>query len=230
MSKTNLEIQRLELSGRSFLKNIINTFFLVNKMKKKSFKKWLLEKHHLLILVFIFIIILAGVFLMNSENLGVDFKKDDSKELTSSQENSLEEKQVYVPKTITIPVSAPTPTEPKPVDYSNFIPTVLANEMISDLPKDGSISLNTFNFNTGERQIEKTYLLKKDSVVESKEAADIYVNFHSKYVNQVTQNNLCEILTKANNNGDFGAWTELEESTLIWRYKGMLKYRDCLGL
>jgi hypothetical protein len=199
-------------------------------MKLKNF---LMKNHHALILVTVFILLTVLAFFINSENFGFDINKEDSSKKTSSPEKSTQNDEPTKEKSRG-KVDTKTNSEIKEnfeeVDYSNFIPLLLENEMISEIPKNGVVSLNTFNFNTGVREVEKTFILKKDSVYESNEPADIYVNFHSKYINQINSNNLCEILVKANENGDFGAWSELETTALMWKYKSMLKYRDCLGL
>lgn len=203
-------------------------------MKIKNIKKWILEKHHFLILLSLFLVLVVLAFFLNSDNLGLNFEEKTPSSQDSSVEKSLEEKPSYpppVPSSKNLPPSQKNmPGEIKPVDYSNFISNLLANEMISSIPKNGVLSLTTFNFNSGEREIEKTFILKKDLAYEGSESADIYINVHSKYVTQLNTNNLCDVLKRANANGDFGAWSELEDSSLVWKYKSMLKYRDCLGL
>ena len=115
-------------------------------------------------------------------------------------------------------------------DYSTLKEDLLKSDIIQDLPKNGIINLRFYNFNTGERQLERSYVLKKDSVEEGTESGDIQIIIHSKYVDDFKTKDACEVLTDAKNNGDFGADTEMTDSALIWKYKSMMKYKDCLGL
>jgi len=38
-----------------------------------------------------------------------------------------------------------------------------------------------------------------------------------------------DIIKKAGANNDLGTWTELSKTSLLWKFKSMTKYRDCLG-
>lgn len=115
-------------------------------------------------------------------------------------------------------------------DYSTLSSDLLKSEIIKDLPKGAVLELSFYNFDFGERVWEKTYVLKKDSVEEGTEQSDIQIIMHSKYVRDFKHKSLCGVVIDARNQGDLGIETELTQSALMWKYKNMLKYRDCLGL
>lgn len=118
----------------------------------------------------------------------------------------------------------------KAVDYSTLTSDLLRSDIVQDLPKGALLRLQFYNFNSGVREWERSYNLGKDSVEEGSAAGDIQIIMDSKYVREFKTRGACAVLTSANNNGDFGADTEMSDSALIWKYKSMMKYRDCLGL
>lgn len=118
-----------------------------------------------------------------------------------------------------------------PVTYSE-IPNILTGQaMIQDLPKDTTILLKFYNFNTGERQWENSYLLTRGNVIEGDtNSYDLFLYIHSKYLQTFRYNGLCETIQTANNNGDLGVETELSDIALAWKFKSILEYKDCFGI
>jgi hypothetical protein len=117
------------------------------------------------------------------------------------------------------------------ITYDNLDFTLSKTNMIKDLPKDAIILLHFYNFNTGEREIEKSYVFTlgeiKEGVIENE---DIAIYIHSKYLNELTTANFCSVIQEANSNGDLGTEKKISNTALLWKYKSMLKYRSCLGL
>jgi hypothetical protein len=117
----------------------------------------------------------------------------------------------------------------KETDYSTLIQDLLKNEMIKNLPKNAVLKLQFYNYNSGQRTWKKSYNLKKNYVQEGNEEGDIQIIVHSKYVKELKNKDLCEVLMNAKMNGDFEIETKLSQGALIWKYRNMLKYRNCLG-
>jgi hypothetical protein len=105
---------------------------------------------------------------------------------------------------------------------------ILSSEFIGDLPKDGVISLRFFNFENGQRVWLNTFLIGKNQILTSG-TPDIYLTLHYKYLAELTETNLCEIIQTANTKGDLGMETELSNTKLLFKYSGIIKYRDCFG-
>ena len=118
-----------------------------------------------------------------------------------------------------------------PVTYSE-LPSILTDQaMIQDLPRDTTILLKFYNFNTGERQWEKSYILKKRSVKEGDtNEYDLFLYIHSKYLQSFRGQGLCGTIQTANNNGDLGVESELSDIKLSWKFKNIMEYKDCFGL
>jgi len=53
---------------------------------------------------------------------------------------------------------------------------------------------------------------------------------HSKYLNELTDQNLCSIIRKAKSNNDLGIEMHISYAALLWKYRTVLKYKDCFGL
>jgi hypothetical protein len=116
-------------------------------------------------------------------------------------------------------------------DYTNLEDVLKNNEIVQKLPDDATILLAFYNFNSGDRQWERSYLLTKGNVEQgTTENYDIKLIMHSKYLTVLNQNNLCNVLKTAKNAGDFGSETKLPKISLAWKFKSMLGYKDCLGL
>jgi hypothetical protein len=118
-------------------------------------------------------------------------------------------------------------------DYSAYysrLPGVLTQTpMVQDVPKGETILLRFYNFNTGVREFEKSYLLTKSNAKEGYlDNPEITIVVHSKYVPEINSNNLCETITKAGNNNDVGIYTDLSATKLILKFKSMMEYKDCL--
>jgi len=115
-------------------------------------------------------------------------------------------------------------------DFSNFEEILSKNQMIQDLPKDGIILMKFYNYYSGERTWEKEYTLTRGNVVAGTPGEyDISLWLHSKYLTILKENNFCSVVKLAKANGDFGSSTEIGTSSLLWKYKGMMDYKDCLG-
>ena len=114
--------------------------------------------------------------------------------------------------------------------YSNMKTELAKNKVVKDLPKDSKIVLKFYNFNSGSREIEKTYTLTKGSVSEGGDSGDIILSLHSKYLKGLTNSNFCSVIQKANKNGDLGFETELSKASLAWKFKSVLEHKGCFGL
>lgn len=122
----------------------------------------------------------------------------------------------------------PTPTIS--VNYSNFADVVSKNNIVKAIPDKSTIILKFYNFNSGEREIEKSYIITTGKIIEGEAAADVTIFLSSKYLSGLTNKNFCDIIQKANNNGDLGIESELSDSALAWKLKSMFKYKSCLGM
>ena len=116
------------------------------------------------------------------------------------------------------------------IDYNNLAPVLSSTSLIRDLPKNSVILLKFYNFNSGARQWEKSYVIKQGKVYEGNENADITLTLHSKYLSGLTTGNFCSMIQQAKKNGDLGIETSISSVSLAWKFKSMYKYKDCLGL
>lgn len=117
-----------------------------------------------------------------------------------------------------------------PITYENIEPVMSGSSLIRDLPSNTLLVLRFYNYNTGEMQWEKSYAIKKGEVKEGyTEGADITFTLDSKYLEGLTNKNFCSMIQTAKANGDLGIHASLSEAALVWKFKGMFKYRECLG-
>lgn len=105
------------------------------------------------------------------------------------------------------------------VTKENFALIMEQNQFIKALPDNAVISLK-FG--------EDYYIIKKSSVQEEKiNDYDFEISIPDKYLSMI--GNLCSAIETAKANGDMGWDSKLSKTQLMWKYKSMLKYRNCFG-
>lgn len=105
-----------------------------------------------------------------------------------------------------------------------------ATEFVKALPKDAVIGLKLYNFNTGNRQLEDSYVIKKNEVEKGiADKPDLIISIHSKYLSQLSSG-FCQTVSKANSNGDLGIELGISKTSFLWKYRWMNKYKSCFGL
>jgi hypothetical protein len=122
---------------------------------------------------------------------------------------------------------------PVKINYTNLGEEFSKTEMVADLPKDSKILLKFYNFDLGERQWERFFMIQKGEVRETLnpgENADMVLLLHSKYLGELTNQNFCSITKQAKENGDMGIETTLSSTALAWKFKSVYEYKDCFGL
>lgn len=97
-----------------------------------------------------------------------------------------------------------------------------SSEMVSDIPEKAGVQLRFFKFENGQRVWQDGFNLGKGDL-------DVYLSIDSKYIGELKNKDLCDVIKEANRNGDVGFYSEKNQASLLWKYKGMLKYRECFG-
>jgi hypothetical protein len=96
---------------------------------------------------------------------------------------------------------------------------LLDSDIVQDLPKNAVIELKLG---------EVYYSVSRDSVVSGRPSnPDLTISLPANYAGGI--NNLCETIRKANQNKDLGIEAHSSQTSLMWKYRGMLKYKGCLG-
>jgi len=113
-----------------------------------------------------------------------------------------------------------------PEQRSKVMQVLTTSEFAKDIPKKSPISLTFFDFVNGERIWQDSFLIS-DGQLLSNGKPEISLTLHSKYISELNENNLCEVVKKANNNRDLGFYSENSKAKLFIKYAGMLKYRNC---
>ena len=99
---------------------------------------------------------------------------------------------------------------------------LMSNEMIKDLPSEGEIALTM-----GVHE----YIIRKGSVVKGRAGnPDINVWLEPGYLGSFAVKGFCPTLSEAYGNGGMGIEPMISNTKLFWKYKGVLRYKNCLGL
>ena len=87
-----------------------------------------------------------------------------------------------------------------------------------------------YNFDTGVRQWEKSYVITKGNVEEvnaqnlDENKLDLEIIINSKYALSAE---FCTAIKQARANNDFGYELKASKASLLWKYRGMMKYKNC---
>lgn len=128
------------------------------------------------------------------------------------------------------PKPLPTNVPEVRITYENFEEEVSKQSLVQDLPNEGEILLRFYNFKNGEKVWENSYVLRNTGVQKGELSnADLAVLLHAKYLNSLTNYNFCSIIEQAKAAGDLGIETGLSKTALAWKYRSIMKYRECLG-
>ncbi|MAH50712.1 hypothetical protein CMI37_33140 [Candidatus Pacearchaeota archaeon] len=109
------------------------------------------------------------------------------------------------------------------------LPVFLQNvNFVDELPKNAEIELKLYNFDSGSRQWEESYVIQKGKVHQGGAVdPDVVAVIDSDYLSELA--NFCPTIQKAKVAGDFGIEYKKSKTGLLWKYKGMLKYKKCFG-
>jgi hypothetical protein len=111
------------------------------------------------------------------------------------------------------------------VTKENFPQVIQSQVIIQELPKNSKILLKLYNFNSGERQWEESYVLTQGNVkLGTIDNPDITIILASKYI---SYGDICTITKLANSKGDLGYDTSMNTISLMWKYAKLMKYKNC---
>ncbi|MCD4759676.1 hypothetical protein K8R33_02220 [archaeon] len=155
----------------------------------------------------VFVVVLAGVFYLNydKEELGISVGEKITGQYATS--NSVD------------------------INYDNLAEHLSKNSVVRDLPDNTKILLRFYNFDSGSRIFEKSFVLTNSGVSEDYISdADLVLMIHSKYLNEWNSRNFCGVMSKANRNGDLGIESSLSTVKLLWKFKSMNKHKSCFDM
>ncbi len=168
-------------------------------------------------------VILLGFYLGNIYFSNENISSEAISSQSQQSEKSPSRQEVVVPKEIV------TASEE---DYQRLEEILPQNEIIQLLPESARIKLSFFNFNSGSREWERTYILTTGNAIQGEASlseVDMALIMHSRNLPLLKGDNFCEIIQSAQRNGDFAMETEKSTVSLGWKYKSIIGYRDCLG-
>ena len=177
----------------------------IKKISNIKRKHKISKKHFIITSISLVIALAVMVILFNNTNITGNVVNQQANQQTSNQQ--------YVKPVIT---------------KANFKETLQQQSIIKELPDDAEISLKLYNFNSGERQWEEEYVIRKGLIIkQNSDNPDMIISIHSKYVSE--SYNFCNAIKQANRNGDLGYDLIASKASLLWKYKGVTKYKKCLG-
>ncbi|MCK5624920.1 hypothetical protein KAI04_03705 [Candidatus Pacearchaeota archaeon] len=105
---------------------------------------------------------------------------------------------------------------------------ILSSEFIADLPKNGVIGLQFYDFVDGVRIWQSGFLIGQEGFLSSG-TQDMTLVMHTKYIFDLNENDLCDVVQSSKANGDMWVESEISDAKLFLKYASMMKYRDCFG-
>jgi hypothetical protein len=128
------------------------------------------------------------------------------------------------------PPANPPPSDPYLTEeqMSLLTQTISSSEFVKDLPKEGIIALRFYDFIGDYRIWKNDIFIGRDGILNSG-SPDLVLLMHAKYIMQLKDTDLCGVMANAQTNGEMWTESEYSDAKLLFKYSGMLKYRDCLG-
>ncbi|MEK6935317.1 MAG: hypothetical protein AABW67_00860 [Nanoarchaeota archaeon] len=113
------------------------------------------------------------------------------------------------------------------ITYNNLADVLSKNKIVLDLPKDSKVLLGEYGGDSNHM-----YLIEKEKITEitEKPEVDFEISINSKYLEELTNNNYCDVLSKAIDKNDFKLKLYKSKLSLFWKYKFMMKYGGCFGI
>lgn len=112
------------------------------------------------------------------------------------------------------------------LDYMNVTGNVIdttklsQNQMLKDMPKNGEISL---------QMGEEFYTIKNSLISLGKSTKpDIIIYIPASYGTE-NMDDVCSLFKLANQNKEMKITLNASKLALLWKYRGMLKYKGCFG-
>ncbi|MFH1711577.1 MAG: hypothetical protein ABH840_04660 [Nanoarchaeota archaeon] len=103
------------------------------------------------------------------------------------------------------------------IDKTNFQGYLERNEIITNLPKNAVISL----------KIDSDYYTVKKASIENGKAdnPDLEVSIPGNYISGI--GDFCNTVRSAINNGDAVFDLKIGRASFLWKYRAVVKYKDC---
>ena len=93
--------------------------------------------------------------------------------------------------------------------------------LIKELPENSDISLKLNGY---------SYSLSQGVVEESPNSeVDLEISIPEDLIEKIGEEGLCSVMGEGLDSGEIEVETELSESELVWKYRDVLKYRECFG-
>ena len=115
-------------------------------------------------------------------------------------------------------------------DFDALKTKLSSEKIIQDTPENSKIIIMFYHIVENCRFIDEIYLLRDGEIQERNVISDVEMLISSDYVDDLLTDDLCDVISKARDNGDISQSSNTETSKLMWTYKSMLEYRECLGV
>ncbi len=110
---------------------------------------------------------------------------------------------------------------PREITQSNVAQVLSQTNLIQDIPEEGVIAAYI-----GDEE----YTLRKGSMSAGVPSnPDITLRIPETYLATMGQYGPCAAFAKARGDGALGIVMHTESSSLAWKYRGLAKYKSCLG-
>ena len=115
-------------------------------------------------------------------------------------------------------------------DRQTIFNSFSSSDIVSTIPEKYPIAITFFSFDDqGNRIIRDSFLINKNGFL-SDGNPEVYISIHVKYIGKLASGeDICSIIKEANKNGDLAFHSNDNTVSLLLKYHGLLKYRDCLG-
>ena len=162
-----------------------------------------------LIVILIVVIFAAAFFSLNIIN-----DLSAGKAVSSGNPNN-SNKSIYVPLNST--------------EMQTVTNAILLSPFAQDIPNNNPISLTFYIFQNKKKVWQNRFIIGGGQILQSG-VPGISITMDSKYILELNSTNLCDVIQKANKNGDLGFSSKYSTTILVIKYAKLLNYKNCFGI
>jgi len=105
------------------------------------------------------------------------------------------------------------------------------SEVLQVFPKNTEVLIQFSSEKEGELTVEKSYVIKGNILNETQtSSSEVIVTLDEKYLSLLEAEDVCSIAQEIYKNNAYTYETTLNKAELLWKFRNLLRYRDCLGV
>ncbi len=115
-------------------------------------------------------------------------------------------------------------------DYKKF-EEIFEKEISSELPDNSKILIVFYDRDKGYWEADRYYFATKNTLMQSHDRNDVdfKIIMNSRWLTILDKMDFCNVVKNAKANRDFDVELIESKTSLLWKYKSLMSFKECLG-